>query len=93
VSAVIVVVTAGIAARAPLSRVPENTLKYAVGVLLTSFGIFWGAEGAGTSWPGNDAAIPALIAFTLVASWLLVLTLRRRHARLSATPAAAPSTV
>jgi uncharacterized membrane protein len=89
VTAVLVVVAAGIAARAPLSRVPENTLKFAVGVLITSFGIFWGSEGAGASWPGNDAAIPALIAFTLVASWAFVLALRRRHARLSAAPAAA----
>jgi uncharacterized membrane protein len=82
VVALLVVVAAGAATRAPLSRVPENTLKYAVGVLLTSFGTFWGAEGAGASWWGGDAAILALIAFTLVSSIGLVAALRRRHARL-----------
>jgi uncharacterized membrane protein len=81
-SAVLVVVAAGAAARAPLSRVPENTLKYGVGVMLTSFGTFWGAEGAGASWPGDDVAIPALIAFVLVTSIVVVGALRRRHARL-----------
>jgi uncharacterized membrane protein len=82
VAALLVVVAAGTAARAPLSRVPENALKYAVGVMLTSFGIFWGAEGAGASWPGGDAAIPALVAFILAGSAALVTALRRRHARL-----------
>ncbi|HEV2252277.1 MAG TPA: hypothetical protein VGS06_03700, partial [Streptosporangiaceae bacterium] len=51
--AVAVVVLAGVLVRAPLARVPENTMKFGVGVLLTSFGIFWGAEGAGASWPGG----------------------------------------
>lgn len=81
VAAILVVVAVGAAARAPLSRVPENTLKYAVGVLLTSFGMFWGAEGAGARWPGSDAAIPALIGLTLATSMLFVALLRRRHAR------------
>jgi uncharacterized membrane protein len=81
-AAVLVVVAAGAAAHAPLSRVPENTLKYVVGVMLTSFGIFWGTEGAGGSWPAGDAAIPAIIAFTLATSLGLVAVLRRRHASL-----------
>ncbi len=59
--AVLVVVAAGVAARAPLARVPENTMKFAVGVMLTSFGMFWGAEGAGASWPGGDAALLAIV--------------------------------
>ena len=67
---------------------PENTLKYAVGVMLTAFGTFWGAEGAGAHWPGGDAAILALIAFTLVTSALLGVAMRRRHARLPASFAA-----
>ena len=54
--AVAVVTLTGIAVRAPLARVPENAMKFAVGVMLTSFGVFWGAEGAGASWPGGDAA-------------------------------------
>ncbi len=80
-AAVLVVVAAGAAARAPLARVPENTLKYAVGVMLTSFGMFWGTEGAGGHWPGGDAAILALVAFTLLASALMTAGLRRRHRR------------
>ena len=86
VAAVLVVVAAGAAAHAPLARVPENTLKYAVGVMLTSFGIFWGTEGAGAHWPGGDGAIPAIIAFVLAVSLALVSALRRKHARLTATP-------
>jgi uncharacterized membrane protein len=88
-AAVVVVVTAGIAARAPLSQVPENTLKFVVGVMLTSFGMFWGAEGAGTAWPGGDAAILALIAFTLLTSAALIATLRRRRAGPDHAPPAA----
>jgi uncharacterized membrane protein len=72
---VIVVAAAGFAIRAPLARVPENTLKFAVGVMLTAFGTFWGAEGAGAKWPGSDAAllvlIPAVAAFALGLSAVL----------------------
>ena len=69
--AVVLVVLAGIAIHAPLARVPENTMKFGVGVMLTSFGTFWGAEGAGAHWPGSDAAllvlIPAVLVFALAA--------------------------
>jgi len=74
--AVAVVVTAGIAVRAPLARVPENTLKHAVGVLMSSFGIFWIAEGVGAHWPGGDASLPAIVAAVLAASLLAVRVLR-----------------
>jgi uncharacterized membrane protein len=67
--------------------VPENTLKYAVGVLLTSFGIFWGGEGAGVDWPGGDVAILGVVAFILLVSFLLTRDLRRR--RVALEPAAA----
>jgi uncharacterized membrane protein len=88
-AAVVVVVATGLAVRAPLSRIPENTLKYGVGVMLTAFGTFWGAEGAGAHWPGGDTAILALIAFTLATSLVLVGGMRRGHARLSIPRAAA----
>jgi uncharacterized membrane protein len=92
-AAVALVAAAGVAARVPLSRVPENTLKYAVGVMLTAFGTFWGAEGAGVHWPGGDGAIFALIVFTLAISIALVAMLRRRHTRRLVTSAATvPST-
>jgi uncharacterized membrane protein len=79
VAAVLVVTGAGIAARSPLARVPENSMKFAVGVLLTTFGAFWGAEGAGASWPGGEAALPAIACLVLVASLLMVRDLRGAH--------------
>jgi uncharacterized membrane protein len=75
--AVLLVIAAGIAARAPLARVPENTMKFAVGAMLSSFGMFWGAEGAGASWPGGDAALLAIVPGVLLAANAIVWTLRR----------------
>jgi uncharacterized membrane protein len=71
VVAIAVVVAAGFAIRAPLARVPENAMKFAVGVMLTSFGTFWGAEGAGATWPGGDAALLVLIPGVLIFSLAL----------------------
>jgi uncharacterized membrane protein len=79
-AAIVLVVLIGIAVRAPLSRVPENTLKFIVGVMLTSFGLFWGAEGAGAAWPGADLALLVLIPAVAVFSLALVGVLRRRKA-------------
>jgi uncharacterized membrane protein len=84
VAAVVVVVTVGCAVRGPLARVPENTLKYVVGLMLTTFGTFWAAEGAGAHWPGSDAALPAILA--LVTGVALTLT-RQLHAAHGATQA------
>ncbi|HWY17546.1 MAG TPA: hypothetical protein VNY27_02415 [Solirubrobacteraceae bacterium] len=75
--AVLLVVAAGVAARAPLARVPENTMKFAVGVMLSSFGMFWAAEGAGVSWPGGDAALLAIVPGVLLGAIAMVWTLRR----------------
>jgi uncharacterized membrane protein len=77
VAAFVVVLIAGMVVHAPLTRVPENTLKFGVGVMLTSFGIFWGAEGAGIAWPGADASILGVIAFVIVTSFGLVALARR----------------
>jgi uncharacterized membrane protein len=76
--AVILVVAAGVAVRAPLARVPENAMKFAVGVMLVSFGMFWGTEGAGAHWPGGDAALLVLIPGTLLLALGCVAALRRR---------------
>ena len=75
--AVVVVLAAGAALRAPLARVPENAMKFIVGIALSTFGVFWGAEGAGASWPGGDAALPVVALALLAASWLMVRSLRR----------------
>jgi uncharacterized membrane protein len=52
----------------PLARVPENALKFGVGVMLSGFGVFWTGEGLGIAWPGSDAALVGLIAAFLLAS-------------------------
>jgi uncharacterized membrane protein len=77
VVALLAVIIAGVAVRAPLSRVPENTMKFAVGVMLTSFGVFWGAEGAGAQWPGADAALLVLVPVVTGFALALVVVLRR----------------
>ncbi|HUJ93284.1 MAG TPA: hypothetical protein VLW05_11340 [Gaiellaceae bacterium] len=84
-AALVLVAVVGVLVRAPLARVPENTLKFAVGVMLTTFGIFWSAEGAGADWPGGDAALPVVLAFVVLVSFASVALLRRR--RLALTPA------
>jgi uncharacterized membrane protein len=76
--ALVIVAAIGFVAKAPLSRVPENTIKFAVGVMLTTFGIFWSVEGAGADWPGGDAAVLYVLAFVIVLSAAFVQLLRRR---------------
>ncbi len=78
VAALIVVVIVGAIVHKPLTRVPENTLKFAVGVMLTSFGTFWGSEGAGASWPGGDVALLVLIAGYAVLALGIVAWLKAR---------------
>jgi uncharacterized membrane protein len=85
-AAVVVVTLTGIAVRAPLAKVPENWMKFAVGVMLTSFGTFWGAEGAGAAWPGNDAALLALVPLVAAVSAGYIFWLRSRKAA-AGTPA------
>ncbi|HUO69943.1 MAG TPA: hypothetical protein VMU39_04135 [Solirubrobacteraceae bacterium] len=79
-AAVLVVIAAGLIVHAPLARVPENAMKFGVGVMLTSFGMFWGAEGAGARWPGGDGALLAIIPLTLGFALALVAAVRRRTA-------------
>ena len=80
--AFVLVALIGVFVRAPLSRVPENTLKFGVGIMLVSFGTFWGAEGAGLSWPSGDPALLVLLAFFSCSSLFLVRLLRRQHDRM-----------
>ena len=84
--ALVVVAVAGVLVRAPLARVPENALKFAVGIMLTTFGIFWAAEGAGADWPGDEASLPFVLAFVILVSFGSVALLRRRR-----RPAVAPA--
>ena len=79
VAAVVLVAGLGVVIRAPLARVPENGMKFVVGVMLTVFGAFWAVEGVGGSWPGADAALlvlaPAIAAYGL----LIIVWLRRQR--------------
>jgi uncharacterized membrane protein len=72
----ILVILAGVSVRSPLTKVPENTLKFVVGIMLTSFGIFWAGEGLNIDWPGDDLFLLALIAANLLMSGALVMWLR-----------------
>ena len=85
-AAVLVVTVTGIAVRAPLARVPENAMKFSVGIMLTSFGIFWGAEGAGVDWPGHDAALLVLVPLVALVSLGYTALLRPRPRRGSVAP-------
>jgi uncharacterized membrane protein len=80
-AALVLVVVVGAVLRAPLARVPENGLKFVVGVLLTSFGIFWSSEGAGVDWPGGDAALPVVVLGVLAYALLASLVLHRTAPR------------
>ena len=76
-AALVAVVTLGLAVHRPLAQVPENALKFAVGVLLCAFGCFWVGEGAGLAWPGQDWSILGLIVSFLAVALLGVLLCRR----------------
>ena len=86
--AVLLVTLAGVIVHRPLARVPENALKFTVGLLLSSFGTFWAAEGAGVTWPGSDLAILGILAILAMVSFLYVALLRRQRASLHLEQAA-----
>ena len=75
-AACVLVVAVAMIVRGPLTAVPENWMKFGVGAMLTSFGVFWFGEGIGAEWPGDAASIPVILATFLVASWLAVRMLR-----------------
>lgn len=75
--AAFIVITAGIVLHRPLNRVPENAMKFVVGIMLTSFGTLWTAEGLGYNWPGKDFFIPVLVVVYVAASALMVTWIKR----------------
>jgi uncharacterized membrane protein len=79
VAAVVVVVVAGALVHGPLARVPENSVKFAVGILLTSFGCFWAAEALGVEWPGSELSLIGVMVFFVVVSRVFVRALRRQR--------------
>ncbi|HEY1653385.1 MAG TPA: hypothetical protein VGG09_15980 [Acidimicrobiales bacterium] len=75
-AAVVLVTIVGVIVSRQLSEVPENTIKTVVGIMLSSFGVFWVGEGAGVRWPGSDLAIPVLVGFFLVVFFAYTTLLR-----------------
>ena len=75
-AACLIVAAIGLLVHRPLARVPENTLKFAVGVMLSAFGVFWTGEGLGVAWPGADLAILAFIVLFLATAVAAVALLR-----------------
>jgi uncharacterized membrane protein len=90
-AAALVVVIVAVIVRGPLSRIPENTLKFVVGIMLTSFGLFWAAEGARAEWPGADIALLVIAPAVAVAALLTVAVLRSRQPASAAPTAGAPA--
>jgi len=76
-SACLVILAAGVAIRRPLAKVPENTLKFGVGVMLSTFGVFWTGEGLGIRWPGNDLALLVFALAFLITGLAAAAALRR----------------
>lgn len=79
-AAFLMVAGVGVAVHRPLSRVPENAIKFAVGLMLTAFGTFWGGEGVGVEWGLGDLTIPILVVIFGAVAALLVAALRPRRA-------------
>lgn len=76
-AAVVIVAAVGAVVARQLSEVPENTMKMGVGIMLTSFGVFWVGEGSGVQWPGSDAAILVLVALFVAVTALAIPLMRR----------------
>ena len=79
----LLVILLGVLVHAPLKQIPENTLKFVVGIMLTTFGTFWTGEGFGVAWPGSDLAIFAFIGLFLATGLAAVALLKSRGAVLS----------
>ena len=88
-AAAVLVAIVGLVVARQLSEVPENTIKTVVGVMLTSFGVFWVGEGAGVHWPGSDLAIPVLVGFFVVVFFAFTAFMRTLLPAAFATPGAA----
>jgi len=82
-AACVAVAAIGAAVHRPLARVPENTLKFVVGIMLSAFGLFWTGESLGVAWPGGDAAILGFIILFLAVALGLVALLKSRGAALA----------
>jgi len=80
-AACLLVIAAGVILHQPLSRVPENSLKFIVGILMSAFGLFWFGQGIGLAWPYHDGAVLGLMAILAAASWMGIRIAKRIRAR------------
>ena len=79
----VLVILVGALVRSPLQRIPENTLKFIVGIMLTTFGTFWSGESFGINWPFSDLFLLLLAALYLVVSVLLITAMKQRKPRVA----------
>jgi len=80
----VLVIGVGTLVQAPLQPIPENTLKFVVGIMLTTFGTFWSGESFGINWPLSDLFLLILAALYLVVSLLLITAIKQRQPRVAA---------
>jgi len=85
-AALVLVILIGLLVHRPLAKIPENALKFVVGLMLTSFGIFWTGEGLGAAWPGEDLALVVIFAIVSAASMGIVRWLRGTRPRPTGDP-------
>src|SRR2546423_1475862 len=90
---VALVILVGSLVRAPLQRIPENTLKFIVGIMLTTFGTFWAGESFGINWPFSDLFLLLLAALYLIVSALLITAMKRRQPRVASATTASEAPV
>ncbi len=91
VAAFVTVSLVGLRVHQPLTRIPENTIKFAVGLMLMSFGTFWGGEGVGLEWSLREPTIFLLVGFYWLTALALIAMLRSRDSRELATAASGGS--
>ncbi len=89
----VLVIGVGALVQAPLQRIPENSLKFVVGIMLTTFGTFWGGESFGINWPFSDLFLLILAALYLVASALLITAIKQRQSRVALATATSQATM
>lgn len=87
-AALLIVLAIGVILRAPMTKIPENVMKYVVGIMLTTFGTLWAGEGLGVKWPGSDISISWLLGGFLLLTWVLVRYLKSQNSRIMAQKSA-----
>ena len=93
VQAGVLVIGVGVMVQSPLKQIPENTLKFIVGIMLTTFGTFWAGESFGINWPFSDLFLLMLAALYLVVSALLITAIKQRQPRVASATMASEAPI